>query len=208
MKNICILIFIFFICSCTKNQEIEDDFKDSILVQIGNHIILKDELIQRSEYVIRPNYCSKNNNIHKQIILNSLIAEKLLAIEGKEAFNNVPINNYLKGLKEQSMREKLFFSKTKLLEKIDKSELNKFRKTADRIYNLSFINLTRTQAKAIVEEINISSESTNNLFNAVLNIFKAAISDVFVILTRKYSEPIGNNSGSYIFKCGSLLSTI
>jgi hypothetical protein len=165
MKNICILIFIFFICSCTKNQEIEDDFKDSILVQIGNHIILKDELIQRSEYVIRPNYCSKNNNIHKQIILNSLIAEKLLAIEGKVAFNNVPINNYLKGLKEQSMREKLFFTKTNLLEKIGNFELNKFRKTADRIYNLSFINLNKTQAKAIIEDIKISSELTNNLFN-------------------------------------------
>ena len=164
MKNSCFLMLVFFTYSCTIKSGMEDDFKDSILVQIDNYIILKNEFIQRSEYVLRPDYCSKNNNVHKQIILNSLIAEKLLAIEGEELFNGKPINNYLKGLREQIMREKLFFTETSSKE-IDSFELNQFRKTADRIYTLSFINLNKTQAEEAMADINISSELTNKLFN-------------------------------------------
>ena len=165
MKNIFIPILILFIFSCTKHSEQEDDYRDSILVSIGDHIILKNEFIQRSEYVIRPNYCSKNNNIHKQIVLNSLIAEKLLAIEGKEVFNDSVINNYIKGLKEQSMREKLFFTKTNLFKKLDNIEFNEFRETADRIYNLSFVMLNKVQAEMIMENTNMFSELTDNIFN-------------------------------------------
>jgi hypothetical protein len=165
MKSSLFLILVFFTYSCTTKSAVEDDFDDSILVQIDDYIILKNEFIQRAEYVLRPDYCSKNNNIHKQIILNSLIAEKLLAIEGEGLFNDKPINNYLKGLREQNMREKLFFTKTSSKE-IDSFELNQFRKTADRIYNLSFINLNKTQAEEAMADINISPELTNRLFNA------------------------------------------
>ena len=164
MKSNLFLILVFFTYSCTTKSAVEDDFDDSILVQVDDYIILKNEFIQRAEYVLRPDYCSKNNNIHKQIILNSLIAEKLLAIEGEGLFNDKPINNYLKGLREQNMREKLFFTKTSSQE-IDSFELNQFRKSADRIYNLSFINLNKTQADQVIADINLSSELTNNFFN-------------------------------------------
>ena len=80
MKNSMFLIFILFTCSCSTKSLAKGDFNNSILVQIDDFIILKNEFIQRAEYVLRPDYCSYNNNIHKQIILNSLIAEKLLAI--------------------------------------------------------------------------------------------------------------------------------
>lgn len=164
MKSSLFLILVLFICTCTTNNGQEDYFKDSILVQIDNSFILKNEFIKRAEYVLRPDYCSKNNNVHKQIILNSLIAEKLLAIEGEAQFNHNPINNYLRGLREQNMREKLFFTKTDSI-KINNFELNQFRKTADRIYTLSFINLNKTQADQVVVDINLSSELTNNFFN-------------------------------------------
>ena len=38
MKNIFIPILILFIFSCTKHSEQEDDYRDSILVSIGDHI--------------------------------------------------------------------------------------------------------------------------------------------------------------------------
>ena len=80
-------IIIIVIHSCTSNTSEQFTFGKSVLVQIDNHIILKNEFIQRAEYVLRPDYCSKGNNVHKQIVLNSLIAEKLLAIEGEQLFN-------------------------------------------------------------------------------------------------------------------------
>ena len=49
-----------------------------ILVEINDRVITKNDFIIRSEYTIRPSYCKSNNQIHKKIILNSLIAEKLL----------------------------------------------------------------------------------------------------------------------------------
>jgi len=164
MKSSLFLILVLFTSSCSTKSPAEDYFNDSILVQIDDYIILKNEFIQRAEYVLRPDYCSKNNNVHKQIILNSLIAEKLLAIEGEGHFHDKPTNNYLKGLREQSMREKLFFSVTDSIEIVN-LELNQFRKTADRIYTLSYINLNKSQADRVIADINISSELTNMLFN-------------------------------------------
>ena len=164
MKRSGFRIVVLFICTCTTKKEEKDYFKDSILAQIDNCFILKNEFIKRAEYVLRPDYCSKNNNVHKQIILNSLIAEKLLAIEGEALFNHNPINNYLRGLREQNMREKLFFTKTDSI-KINNFELNQFRKTAERIYTLSFINLNKTQADQVIADINLSSELTYNFFN-------------------------------------------
>ena len=55
--------------------------QEKILAEIGGRIITTDEFIRRSEYTIRPPYCRQDNYIHRKIVLNSLIAEKLLALE-------------------------------------------------------------------------------------------------------------------------------
>ena len=52
-----------------------------VLAQVGEKIITKQDFIRRAEYTIRPDYCRQSNYIHKKIILNSLIAEKLTSIE-------------------------------------------------------------------------------------------------------------------------------
>ena len=103
MKYFTLFIFIVNIIYC--------DFKNSdqnILVRINDRIITKNDFIERSEYTIRPSYCKSNNNIHKKIILNSLIAEKLMAIdvESNLSGNNYS-SNFLAGIKEQAMRETL-----------------------------------------------------------------------------------------------------
>ena len=51
------------------------------LVLINNKVITKNDFLRRAEYTIRPTYCNSDNNVDKKIILNSLIAEKLYAIE-------------------------------------------------------------------------------------------------------------------------------
>ena len=82
------------------------------LHRVGNEIITVQDFIRRSEYAIRPNYCRQDNYIHKKIVLNSLIGEKLLSLEEKKNFiNNEDINleQYFTGRKEQSMRQ-LFYA--------------------------------------------------------------------------------------------------
>ena len=80
---------IIFICvaamlgvGCQKTADVPDD---AVIARIGDRTITKNEFIRRSEYTIRPPYCKMGDLIiHKKIILNSLIAEKLLALEAEE----------------------------------------------------------------------------------------------------------------------------
>ena len=83
-----------------------------VLAQVGEKIITKQDFIRRAEYTIRPDYCRQSNYIHKKIILNSLIAEKLTSIEMEEKedalLNSQNFHYYLQGRKEQAMR-KLYY---------------------------------------------------------------------------------------------------
>ena len=158
-------IIIIVIHSCTSNKSEQFTFGNSVLVQIDNQLILKNEFIQRAEYVLRPDYCSKGNNVHKQIILNSLIAEKLLAIEGESLFNLHTISNFLNGLKTQNMREKLFFSKSQS-NALSGEELDNYLKTAERTYHLSFITLPNNIVTDTLLNLNNSSELINSMFDS------------------------------------------
>ena len=158
-------IIIIVIHSCTSNKSEQFTFGNSVLVQIDNQLILKNEFIQRAEYVLRPDYCNKGNNVHKQIILNSLIAEKLLAIEGDSLFNLHTISNFLNGLKTQNMREKLFFANSQSNE-LSGEELDNYLKTAERTYHLSFITLPNNIVTDTLLNLNNSAELINNMFDS------------------------------------------
>ena len=103
-----------------------------------------NEFIRRAEYTIRPRYCNSDNYIHKKIILNSLIAEKLMALEaGKdnELFRNEKFQDYLRGRKEQSMRQWLynhdFYEKVQL----DSNEIKNVYKLAGRKYKIAYYTI-------------------------------------------------------------------
>ncbi len=96
-----ILSFIIFF-RCT-----EQGGHEKILVKIGDRTISADEFIRRAEYTIRPPYCSSNSYVHKKIVLNSLIAEKIMALEaGNENsfLETEKVKNRLLGRKEQAMK--------------------------------------------------------------------------------------------------------
>ena len=95
---------LFISCGDIKTQEEQE----IILVKIGDVTISSEEFMRRSEMTIRPAYCSGNNNIHKKIVLNSMIAEKMLALEAGE-MNQLTESSqfqfYIQGRQEQAMRE-------------------------------------------------------------------------------------------------------
>ena len=97
-----VFIFLLF-CSQEK-----DTVKETILAQVGSKTISVNEFIRRAEYTIRPTWCSGNDYVTRKVVLNSLIAEKLLAMEAgepEEIVDNEEINLYLQGRKEQAMRQ-------------------------------------------------------------------------------------------------------
>ena len=136
----CITLLIFFIGCQSKG------FKDNqlqILAKVGNRVITLQDYLHRSEYSLRPDYCRGNLYIHKKIILNNLIAEKLLAIESDKVKNNNRSNNllaFLKGRKEQAMRQLLYYEKGYKKVELKDDEINHFFKISERTYHVNYFS--------------------------------------------------------------------
>ena len=100
-----ISLLFFTNISCDKTPTINLD-QEVIIAKIENRVITVNDFLKRCEYSPRPAYCNGDNFIHKKISLNSLIAEKILAIEFDR--NNQTINEnqryFIEGRKEQLMR--------------------------------------------------------------------------------------------------------
>jgi len=124
--------------------------EDNIIAKIGDKIITVEEFIKRSEYTVRPAYCRGDNIIHKKIILNSLIGEKLLSLEAMDISLSPHLMKYLKGRKEQAMRELLSYEKGYKDVQISPETLNRFLSTADRKYKVQFFRLPDSR---VVDEI-------------------------------------------------------
>lgn len=118
---------------------------DQVLARVGDRVITVDDFVRRAEYTIRPPYCKSDSYIHKKIILNSLIAEKLFALEAdtnNQLYRNQEFQHYIQGRREQAMRQehlnKFGFSRVKLKEK----EIEQYFRSADRKYQIRFVVLS------------------------------------------------------------------
>ena len=143
------LVFAFSACSTTEKEE-------TILARVGSKTISLNEFLRRAEYTIRPAYCRNNTNIDKKIILNSLIAEKLLSLEAGD--NNSFIKgeeakSFLKGRLEQAMRQFLYNEEVKSHVKVDTNKIKNVFKYAGREYNIAYVSLSDTTVvKQLTEE--------------------------------------------------------
>lgn len=134
MKTIKFILFLILISllvfSCSKKEKKKVDPKYIVAI-IAKDTIFVNDIIKRSEYNVRPPYCDNNKMYDKRVILNSLIAEHLYAMEtDKNIFSQNKIYSArLQGMKEQFMREKLIkvdvVDKIKIQQKeIDQAYIN------------------------------------------------------------------------------------
>lgn len=154
-------LLVLFACSKEKRSTVE------ILAQIGDKVITKDEFIQRAEYTIRPAYCRGDNYIHRKIVLNSLIAEKLMSLEAGDSNSltqNEQFQLYLQGRKEQSMRQWLFYNDFYHKIKPDSSKIKKIYKLSNRTYKLAYYAIKDTAVVPIVRRKLQSGKSFEQTF--------------------------------------------
>ena len=85
-------LFTFCFIGCSVQPKIPEE---QILARIGSSIITTQDFIRRAEYTLRPAYCRQANYVHKKIVLNSLIAEKLTAMEFDKKLEPRLSDNYL-----------------------------------------------------------------------------------------------------------------
>ena len=141
--------------------------EETILAKIGSKTISVNEFIRRSEYTIRPAWCSEDNYVHRKIVLNSLIAEKLLALEAgteNELAQNSEFQLYLTGRKEQAMRQWLYQQQAVEHVRLDSAEINKEYKLAGRKYKVSYFTVPTEEMAQVVQRA--LKDDTNN-FNAI-----------------------------------------
>lgn len=137
------------------------------MARVGDRVITVDEFIRRAEYTIRPPYCRMDNYVHKKIVLNSLIGEKLLALETDEDTplrKNENFQAHIQGRKEQAMRQILYYQEAYDQVELDTGEVSRMFNLAGRTYDVSYFTLP-DQEKAL--EVADSLKGENWTFNEV-----------------------------------------
>ena len=140
MYRALILLLAFIACSKDSSSNISSV---DILAKVGDKIITLDDYYNRAEYTIRPLYCKGNLYIHKKIILNNLIAEKLLSLDSEMndyKINSKALESFIKGRKEQAMRKMLYFQQGYQKAEVNNEELSHYYKMAGRTYEVSFFS--------------------------------------------------------------------
>ncbi|MBN1560868.1 hypothetical protein JW998_11495 [candidate division KSB1 bacterium] len=137
---ICSIVAIcgLIVCGAPKPQQPTE----KILVRIDGKIdISLDEFIRRAEYTPRPPYARLNTYLHKKIILNSLIAEKLLALEAGDdnpMLQDEEFQRFLIGRKEQAMRQWMHHVEATEKVALDSADIKKAYKLAGREYEIEY----------------------------------------------------------------------
>ncbi len=144
VKAVFFSIMLALLCwSCEDSGTTEPVEEDVVLATVGDKQVTLKQFRERSELTPRPAYCAGNSPDAKGIVLNSLIAEKLLALEAEkdpQLVSNSSFKNYLLGIKEQTMRLQLL--ETELAEelKLSDEEWTRYYNQAIRKMELSFLH--------------------------------------------------------------------
>ena len=173
-------------------KNIKDSNNEVVLARVGDKIITLPEFYERAEYTIRPAYAKGKTNIEKKIILNSLIAEKLLVLErgaNCELVKDKLFQRAMLGKKEQVMRQLLLHDEGFAKVRLDSAELMNMYKLGGRTYEVEFINIADESVARFVE----SSVFTDSV--SFKDIYKKISGDT--ILPSQYLN--WNNSQRQVF---------
>jgi len=154
---LCLALFV----SCSEEKDTR------ILARIGEAEITVDEFLNRSELTPRPFYCRSDSQHDKIIILNTLIIEKIFAREERPKstlLKNPQFSAYIKGRKEQYMREKLFQQIAVSEYELDSAEIQQAFKLAGFVYDVAFYQLDERDADSITRYMKSHPDQKDSLF--------------------------------------------
>lgn len=151
---------------CARKKESE-----KILAAVGNQTLTVEEFKLRTELTLRPRYPALSDEDEKQLYLNNLIAEKLMAREGyqgeqeKRLIDNPVFQAQIRGIQEQSMRENLFMDLALKPVHVDSTEIQKVFALSGREYKVSFFSIHNDSLAGFVRsEIRKDPKQFENLF--------------------------------------------
>ncbi len=211
-RTISIWAALYILVACDTQPE----FTGHILAKVGDRVITSEDFMRRAEYTIRPDYCAGDNYIHRKIVLNSLIAEKLLAYHVQDLPLNANENfqAYIQGRREQSMRQ--WLKKTEGLDKvtIDSIQVKAAYRLSGRTYEIQYLSLPDSQAasdwnRTIQDGYNYSDIASallgsDTIPHRSISWFDREVESIWEILFENAPEkgstvgPVPTESGEYV----------
>lgn len=164
--NTVLFIAVLLLQFCSQNAvEIP---ASEIVAKVGNRIITQQEFIRRVEYTVRPAFCRQDNIIHKKIVLNSLIAEKLFALEEAASDSTAflqQLEPVLGGRRDQLMRQLLL--KEEGFDKVqtDSSDILPIFDRAGRSYRITFFSLENKKQSDMITAMILSEIPFDTLYS-------------------------------------------
>ena len=193
-----VIVFAGSINYCSK-KSVEQ--QDTILAKVADRNITVSEFEMRTEFTVRPKYPALNDDEIKHLCLNNLIAEKLLAQDGqqeKQLIDNPVFQAHMKGIKEQKMRDQLYFKEVVTAVDIDSTEIKNVFPLAGREYNISYYTIHNDSlAIRIKDELKKEPGQFEQIYHAYSSkttlprkIVKFKDPDPVVINDSLYSQPL------------------
>ena len=140
------------------------------MARVGSSTISVNEFIRRAEYTLRPPYCRQDNYIQKKIILNSLIAEKLLALEAGDnlpMFENKRFQAYLRGRQEQSMRQWLYYHDFYRESRVEAKRVDERTALSGRTYTVRYLTSRDSNVVTRINNGLAAGESLETLYQTM-----------------------------------------
>ncbi len=199
-RSFCVLAVSFLLLVSCGGKD-TDQYPNSVVVaRVGDRVITKSEFIRRVEYTPRPAYCRSDNNIHKKIVLNSLIAEKLLALDilSKPEYKSPrQLDEYIQGRREQAMRQLYRYEYGINRVSISAEELKDSFEIARREYNLGFITLPDSNYANQAKDFLDQGKSFESIYSGIFGSEEMDIKkvswfddDESIIRNALYSQPL------------------
>ncbi len=158
------IALIFLYLQCAKNVPVEEE----ILATIGDRTISVMEFRRRTEMTVRPDIPAQDTETYKKTLLKNLMYEKMFALEAGEdnrVVQSEGFQAFIKGIREQTMRERLYY--TEAFDKVepDTAEIRKAYQLAAREYDVEFFSIHNKKiARDIIERIGSSPDSAAHVF--------------------------------------------
>ncbi|MDZ7370195.1 MAG: hypothetical protein ONB12_03385 [candidate division KSB1 bacterium] len=164
-KTICAVGILLLVAGCAKKVP------EDAVVQVGDRYITQKEFEYRANFTPHPNFPTFNQNL-EQVLLTNLVMEKIFAQEfGKssELSRNELFRAFIKGRKEQAMREQLFYKKAYDVVKLDSAEVEKTLRLSQREYDLEFYSIHNDSiGKALRARVQAHPDSALAIFNSIM----------------------------------------
>ena len=147
------------------------DSELNVLAKVGSRTITFQDFIRRAEYSIRPRYCRQENYIHKKIILNSLIAEKLFALEAEKTkvdlLDNGFFQSFIRGRSEQAMRQLYYYEEFYKQVELDSAAVLNAYKLAGRTLEITFLNLPELKSANTIKNLAMEGISLDSAYRMI-----------------------------------------